>query len=541
MTGLPSLLAALGAVGLVFALLSFLIVLFSPAGLSSDLGWVTSNLVIGLLLLVSSAALSWGTLRERMSSGEARRAGRYGSSAIVGTLVAIAILGMLGFLSTRYSKRFDWSEGQVHTLSDQSQKVLAGLQGDVEVLALVSKVDSEPVHEVLDKYAYASPRFKVQYADPTVRPGLLEQYGITPEELGKGLVRVAIGGDAVKVSEITEDKITNAMVKLTRTGQKLVYFLDGHGERGIEHAGGAARDGYGRAAEALRNENYTAKPLLLASTGEVPADADAVVLAGPRRPLLPEEKKALDGYLARGGALLVMVDPRVHTDLIDQLSAWGVSLGDDIVIDRTLALFGRAMSPFAGRYDQNHEITRSLRDPALFHEVRSVKGSPGFTEIVFTGEESWAERDLAALDAEGKAKLDPTDINGPVPVAAAGKPTLSSDTQAAEPAKAEGEDAAKTEDGGKKEPRLVVYGDVDFASNEFLDAYSNKNLFVNSVNWVIGDVEAISVRPGQSRASRFQLSAEQFRTIRSLSLFVMPELIAVLGVFTWWSRRHPSR
>jgi ABC-type uncharacterized transport system involved in gliding motility auxiliary subunit len=86
-----------------------------------------------------------------------------------------------------------------------------------------------------------------------------------------------------------------------------------------------------------------------------------------------------------------------------------------------------------------------------------------------------------------------------------------------------------------------VFGDADFASNEFIDAYSNRNLFVNSVNWLIGDVEAISIRPNQSRASRFQLSAEQFRTIRMLSLFVLPEVIAVLGVFTWWSRRNPAR
>jgi len=89
------------------------------------------------------------------------------------------------------------------------------------------------------------------------------------------------------------------------------------------------------------------------------------------------------------------------------------------------------------------------------------------------------------------------------------------------------------------EPRLAVFGDADFASNEYLDAYRNRDLFVNTVNWLIGDVEAISVRPNRSRASRFQLTAEDFRSIRSLSLFVLPQAIAVIGVFTWWSRRHP--
>jgi ABC-type uncharacterized transport system involved in gliding motility auxiliary subunit len=58
------------------------------------------------------------------------------------------------------------------------------------------------------------------------------------------------------------------------------------------------------------------------------------------------------------------------------------------------------------------------------------------------------------------------------------------------------------------------------------------------VNWLLGDVEAISIRPTQSRASRFELSTEQFRDIRSLSIFVLPEALAVAGVMVWWRRRH---
>ena len=87
--------------------------------------------------------------------------------------------------------------------------------------------------------------------------------------------------------------------------------------------------------------------------------------------------------------------------------------------------------------------------------------------------------------------------------------------------------------------RVVVFGDVDFAGNEYIEAYRNRDLFVNSINWLIGDVEAISIRPSMSRHSSFDLSEEQFRTLRSLSLFVLPELIAVVGVVVWWSRRNP--
>ncbi len=236
----------------------------------------------------------------------------------------------------------------------------------------------------------------------------------------------------------------------------------------------------------------------------------------------------LDRYLARGGALFALVDPRVSGSWVEKLRGWGADLGNDIVIDRALALFGRAVTPFAGKFDTEQPITKGFRDPhddtVMFHEVRSVQARNGaaLTPIVFTGDASWAERDLARLDSEGAAGLDPGDLPGPVPVMVAGTPKLASQ---------EG-DAAKA--------RLVVVGDTNFASNEFIDAGRNRDLFLNAANWLIGDVAAISVRPNQSRASRFQLTAEQFHAIRSASLFVLPEAIAVLGVFTWWTRRHPA-
>ncbi|HEY5656472.1 MAG TPA: GldG family protein [Myxococcota bacterium] len=532
MKGQGTLLAALGLVGVVFALLSVFVVLLSGTGFRSDLGWILGNLGAGVLLLVAAAVVNFEALRARMASGEAKRAGKYGTSAIATTLLAIAVLGMIGFLGARHHRRFDWSEQQVHSLSDQSLKVLAGLETDVHVLALVPKVAQPPVREFLDRYAYESDRFQVEYADPNERPGLVEQYGLRADQLENGLVRVAIGVDSVEVTELSEPNVTNAIVKLTRTGEKVVYFLEGHGERAIEKEPGEGTGGYVRAATALRNENYRVEALLLAAEGEVPADADVVVIAGPTRPLLAVERAALERYAARGGAVLALVDPRSRSDLVQLLEEWGVELGDDVVVDRSLALFGRALSPFAGSYDPVHEITRDMREPTLFHEVRSVTRSSevsgDFTALVFTGDASWAERDLAKLDGEGAAAMDGDDLPGPVSVAVAGRPTVVAG------------DAEGGADADTRAPRLVVFGDADFASNELLPAYRNQDLFVNSVNWLMGDVEAISIRPNVSRASRFQLTQSQFQTIRSLSLFVLPEAIAVLGVFMWWSRRHPG-
>jgi len=404
------------------------------------------------------------------------------------------------------------------------------------VVAFYPKLTQDTIRPLLEKYQYASQRFHVTYADPNQRPDLVERYHVKPEKLGEGLVRVAIGKESVEISDADESKLTNALVKLTRTGHKKVYFVTGHNERPFEGKGADGKEGFAHAADALRNENYRIESLVLASKGDVPDDADVVVLAGPTRPLLPEEHAALDRYLARGGALLVMIDPRAQTDLVPQLARWGVDVGNDAIVDRVQSLFGQAMSPLAAEYG-NHEITRDMREVTVFPMARSVKPRKGtdgahFTELVKTGRDSWAEKDLDALFSRGVAELGADDERGPVPLAVAGSPHL--DGTAPQPA----DDAKDTAKAG----RLVVFGDSDFASNQALGAYRNRDLFVNSVNWLLGDVAAISIRPNRSPASRLTLSNEQLSQVRYLSLFVLPEAIAVLGVMAWWSRRHaPGR
>jgi ABC-type uncharacterized transport system involved in gliding motility auxiliary subunit len=321
--------------------------------------------------------------------------------------------------------------------------------------------------------------------------------------------------------------ITNALVKLTRSGGKKVYFVEGHNERVIdpESNTGKGNEGMARAADALRNETYTVESLLLATLEEVPEDADALILAGPTRPFLDEEHATLRRYLERGGAVLVLIDPRANTDLYEDIESWGIRLGNDVIVDQQLALFGRATSPFSSAYSPTHPITSELTEVVLFHMVRSVEFDESAKDrletIAFTAETSWAERDLVGWEKTGRAEYGADDLKGPVPIAVAGNPGLSDSGDAEAP-----------------EARIVVFGDSDFATNEILDSFRNRDLFVNSVNWLMGDVENISIRPNQSRASRFQLTTEQVQRIQSLSLFVIPESIAIIGVFAWWVRRR---
>jgi ABC-type uncharacterized transport system involved in gliding motility auxiliary subunit len=534
-----SLIGGFGLVFVVFGLLSIVLLLL---GAPTDIRWIILNFVLGIGLVAAWAASNLAQLRERMASGEARRVGKYGTSSILSTLIAILILSLLGFLATRYHKRFDWSEAGVHSLSQQTQKVLDGLEDTLEIVGFYASVDAARVRSLLDRYRYASDRVEVQIVDPTARPDLAERYGYSRESLARGLLRIAIGDESVDVDEPTEERITNAIVQLTRTQVKKVYFLTGHNERPIEVEGEGAETSLQLAATALANENYRVEELLLPTAGRVPEDADVVVIAGPTRPFLNKEHDALAAYVEGGGALLVMLEPRAKTDLYADLATWGVEVGDDVVIAPRSSYFGRPEMPVARQFG-DHPITRDLREAALFFVVRTVL--PGdaadgrFTEIVRTGDDSWAETNLDLWVGSSRVGKDPEDRAGPLSIAVAG--TLEFDVSPA--SREEGDEAADEDAAGEAvEARLVIFGDSDFASNQLIESGSNRDLVVNSVNWLLGDVEAISIRPVRSRSSSLQLSADEFNQIRYLTLFVLPEAIALLGVYAWWSRRRaPGR
>lgn len=564
MTGTALLLAGLGVVALAFGVLTALLAILQPF---SDPIWIVANLIVGVVLLAVAGFMSLDTLRERVRSGATRRAGRYGSSAILSAVLGIAILCLAAFLSVRHAHRFDVSESKVHTLSDQTRELLEGLEQNVQITAFFAESEAPPIRDLLDRYVWtAKERVELAFVEPNDAPGLVEELGLSTEDLARGVVRLSLdSGESTTLSEFSESAVTNALLKLVKSSGKKVYFLEGHNERAIRPGPGdepeaipghppappsewaAGPDSFGRAASALVNETYHVESLLLATREDVPADASAVVIAGPTRPFLDGEIAALARYVEGGGALFVGIDPRAQTNLYALLESYGVRFGDDVVVDRTLAMFGQATTPFAFEYDPEHEITHVMRDRALFPMARSVELDPttaaDWSVLVRTGPESWAERDLDAWRETGRAEYTENDLMGPVPVAVAGSPRIASPVSAANPpAPADGDAPAEVGEAAdanaeKQSGRIVVFGDSDFATNRSLDLQGNRDLFVNAVHWLSGEVGSITIRPNVSRASTFEMSQEEFRFLQYVSLLVVPEAIAVVGVLVWWSRR----
>ena len=85
--------------------------------------------------------------------------------------------------------------------------------------------------------------------------------------------------------------------------------------------------------------------------------------------------------------------------------------------------------------------------------------------------------------------------------------------------------------------RIIAIGDSDFASNSLLFASGNRDVFLNSINWLVGDEPLASIRP-RAQVQRFLNPTDTERKfIRWSGYLLLPALMAITGGVVWWRRR----
>lgn len=510
----------LGLIGIILLLFAGVALALTRLGTIFDVVYVAVHAIAGVLALIAYFSTGFDNLRTFL--GE--RSTRYGTNTIVASLLFIAILVVLNVLAYRHHARVDLTSQQVYSLSPQSAQVLEALTQDLRMEAFVEGGANPELDDLLKNYRESSNKVSYRLIDPDREPELAERYGIKTYNT----VRLQYGEATSQVTEPSEENLTNAIIKLTRTASQTICVIEGHGEPGIDDRESAR--GYALLKQALENETYQVKPVLLATLDAVPADCSAVVVAGPTRPFLTQELPLLDSYIKRGGRLLLMLPPRQAQEFIAFLEPYGVQLGEDVVVDQVVRLFqgpALGLAPLVETYDPTHEITRAINGRTLFPMTRSVTAAPNgtagvkVTELVKTSPSSWAETDLAGLFQQQQASLDPTDRRGPVPVAVAAELDL---TQ-----------LGVTD--GAKDARIAVFGSSEFADNQHLEGtFFNRDLVLNTVGWLVGQSDLLSIRPRALRASRVNFTEGEATAIFYLSVLVLPELLLLAGLVAWWRR-----
>jgi gliding motility-associatede transport system auxiliary component len=491
----------------------------------------------GLVLVLLYVASQWREIGAQFQ----KRNTRYGTIASASVIIVLGLLIAVNYLSTRRNKRWDLTENKQYSLSDQSVKLLRGIASPVKFIVFDQEVNFDRYRTRLTEYSYNSPQVQVEYIDPDKTPVKAREYKIE----AYGTIVVEFMGRTERVTNNTEQELTNALIKVLTPQTKKVYFLAGHGEKDPSNS---ERAGYSTIADSLKRDNYQFDKLVLAQTNEIPKDATVLVEAGPRTDLLEQEVPLIKEYLtSRTGKLLVLMDPpddfKQPTQmprLTELLKEWGINATQSVVVD----VSGRtsvATVPVAAPPYPTHAITNDFGLVTMFPMVRAMlpETAPqkrAGTTFLQTAARSWAETDFKEL-ANGeagaiKAETDKGDIAGPVSIAVA-----TAVPSTAEPPKPIGETGKPEDKAPKPETRVAAIGDSDFAANNYLGIEGNRDLFMNTVNWLAQQESLISIRPREASDRRLTLTANITSAIFWLSIFVIPALVLSAGVFTWWRRR----
>ncbi len=501
-------------IGLAGLVAGFVLRMYRP---SWEKVWPALLIVGGLVFLLGLYATFGASVRRALAG----RATRYGLNAAVLVVLIVGVIALVEAVSYRHSYRVDLTENKRWSLSPQTIQVVRELPVPVKAIAFFrpDQPGKRAAEDLLRQYAGRSDgKFTWEVVDADRNPLAAKQYNV--ESYGTVVLEAALPDGETKqekIQDLEEEKLTNALIRVTRPGKRSVYFLKGHGEK---DPSSSERTGYNQMKSALEKLNYEVKDLLLARETKVPDDAVIVVVAGPQKNLLPTEIDALAAYVARAGKVLFLVDPFQDAGLGPMLERWGLSFGNDVIIDINpqgrLAGAGPEV-PVVGDYLQ-HPITRDFRFATFFPIARTITAKDKAPEgvsaqgLARTSGESWAETNQDQIRT-GQVKPDPGEARGPLTIAAV--------------ATVDAKDAPADRKGAKA--RIVLIGDSDFASNGFVNLSGNRDLFLNTLSWLAEEENLIAVRPKESRAAPVFLTAAQGQVVFLVPVVLIPLAVIVAG------------
>jgi ABC-type uncharacterized transport system involved in gliding motility auxiliary subunit len=441
-----------------------------------------------------------------------------GANVAVYTLVVIAILGLANWFVSRHDHSWDLTPNKKYSLAPQTVKLLKDLSQDVTIYVFDRERSFGQRRDLLNMFTSASHRVNVRYVDVDRQPSLARQYAVRTY----GTIVVTAGDRHFEAQSDTEEAISNALIRLFK-GQRTACFLEGHGERDLEST---ERAGYSRIKKEFESENYLTKTVTLLQKMEIPLDCSMVIVAGPKNDYLPQEVETIRKYVSGGGRAMFMLDPGVDLpELSKLLTGWNVTVRNDLVIDENpvAQIFGTEPTmPLIIKYGSSPIVQPIARQASLFPFTRSFSVGKDYKAGVTT--DSLCETSDASF---GVADFNPKmhqvsfragkDFKGPLTVAVSG--TLSG----------EGEK--------KAEGRFIALGTSMLPANAFLGFQANRDLFMNTVNWLSADVDMISIRPKPPESQHLMMNTAQMSKLFWLGVIGLPLLIVAAGTLVWWERR----
>ena len=437
----------------------------------------------------------------------------------------IALIFLLGFLANQYKFSKDITQANRNTLTTGSINVLKQMQGPVTLTVFASEDDvnngdtfRQGIINFMARYQRTKPDINVKFISPIKEPKLAQENGI--KEDGEVVVEYQKRSEHIR-PPFAEQEMTNLFMRLSRTSQRAVMYLDGHGERNLI---GLKNNDVGEFGKQLESKGLKFANLNLTIESEVPLNGSMLVIASPQKTISPIEAKKIKKFLESGGNLLWLLDDNNFRGL-DEIAAYlGLSVSSGQVIDPAEKVEGVNENIASASSYGEHAITRNFMLGTRFSNAHEVNAKG-------TLDNGWEVSKLIEVSPNGWLESSQVMTNQ--------KPTFDKSKDKAGPINIA---VALQRVYGKKGQRVVVVGNGNFLSNTFITNGGNLDLGINMINWLSGDDNLISIQPMPLKDVNVTIPDNQMSFIIAWTVFhsfeyFIPIGFFVLGILFWFKRR----
>lgn len=432
----------------------------------------------------------------------------------------------------------DFTKDKLYTLTDTSKEQLSSVTKDVNIY-FVEYSENSSVMDLSKQYHNINDKINIEVVDSTSRPDLANKYGI---ETGSSGVIVESGEKSKILSDydfytydpttyeeidITEEKITNAILYVTADKVPTVYFMEGYSEFSIEK-------NMNYLATYLGNEVVQYDTLNVLTTGKIPDDCDTLVITTPSKDFDEIAYNAIVEYINKGGNILWLNAAITENENFQN-------------VNKVLALYG--VNPFeVGNINESDENRMMTDSPfIILPEIEQGTITKNISAILLP--------DATKINVVEDTQLEELEVEKVDILTASEKSYFSTDfqfTKSEEGPFIVGTELIKTvikadEEQGVSEIKstLVIYGENIFVSDYTLSQTSNtpviayahnKDLCMDTIAYLVDRQQDIVIRKDVNTVT-YTATEAQNKIIQGI-IFGVPVLLIFIGILVWQHRRR---
>ena len=465
-----------------------------------------------------------------------------GTTTILLVLIVIACYIGLNMLVEKINiDDIDLTEKKLYSISEETKTKLKDLNEDVTIEIINTKNYSYLV-DYIKKYSLVNEKIKIdEVEDLASRVDLQTKYNINDTDtlivVKKGEKEKTISTSELytydystgKQIDLTEEKITNAIVELSIEEKPTIYILS-------SKAYYESKQALNSVVEQLKSEANEVKYLDILKTGEIPEDCKCLIIPTLKSDLNDLERDKILEYTKNGGKIMVLTSQNIlniETPNLNKVFAeYGFSIEYGAIFEQdTSKMLQNAPEFVITDVSANFMSNINMSMKMCFIDAGRIKfvDDDKLTELGVTYD---------AIATTGITSFERTNFN----------------IQSYNRTEQDGEEGSfivgaditkKISDDVSSE--LIIYSSEVSSTNVQIpiseqyymyavDLYNNKDIVLNSIAHLTERTEIITIRKDDD-SEIYTVTAKQ-NTIIKIIIFSIPFIIIIIGIIIWFIRKR---